>query len=67
VRLLGGEMLKVSVANEGDPLTFGLEQGTPVVLHLPPDALRVLRPDLEPEAETGDSETAPVAAAPANP
>jgi spermidine/putrescine transport system ATP-binding protein len=52
VRVLGGEILKVAMANEGNPLTFGLEQGTPVTLHLAPDALRVLRPDPEPVAGT---------------
>jgi spermidine/putrescine transport system ATP-binding protein len=61
VRVLGGEILKVAVANEGNPLIFGLEQGTPVTLHLPSDALRVLRPDQEPEPGTGESETAPAA------
>ena len=61
VRVLGGEMLKVATANVGDPLTFGLEQGTPVTLHLPPEALRVLRPDLEPDAAPGEGEPAPAA------
>jgi spermidine/putrescine transport system ATP-binding protein len=62
VRVLGGEMLKVTMANEGNPLTFGLEQGTPVTLHLPPGALRVLRPDPEPEPGNGDDVTAPAVA-----
>jgi hypothetical protein len=63
VRMLGGGLLKVTVANEGNPLTFGLAEGTPVTLHLPPDALRVLRPDTEPEAASGNGETAPAAVA----
>jgi spermidine/putrescine transport system ATP-binding protein len=44
VRLPSGEVLKVTIANDGKPLTFSLEQGTPVNVHLPADALRVLRP-----------------------
>jgi spermidine/putrescine transport system ATP-binding protein len=62
VRVPGGEILRVTVANEGSPLAFGLEQGTPVTLHLPPDALRVLRPDSQPEdgRETEDAEPAAV-------
>jgi spermidine/putrescine transport system ATP-binding protein len=63
VRVLGGEMLKVAMTNEGNPLTFGLEQGTPVTLYLPPDALRVLRPDPDPEAGDEESQTAPAAVA----
>ncbi|MFY9579714.1 MAG: ABC transporter ATP-binding protein [Gaiellaceae bacterium] len=42
VRALGGELLRLTVTNEGDGL--GFVEGTPVTLHLPPDALRVLRP-----------------------
>ncbi len=63
VRVLGGEMLKVAMTNEGNPLTFGLEQGTPVTLYLPPDGLRVLRPDPEPEAGDEEGQTAPAAVA----
>ena len=63
VRMLGGGLLKVTMANEGSPLTFGLAEGTPVTLHLPPDALRVLRPDPEPAAASEDGETAPAAVA----
>jgi len=61
VRVLGGELLKVTLANEGNPQTFGLEQGTPVTLHLPADALRVLRPDPEPDAVHEEAETPPAA------
>jgi spermidine/putrescine transport system ATP-binding protein len=42
VRVLGGELLRLTVANEGNSL--GLEPGTAVTLYLPPDALRVLTP-----------------------
>jgi spermidine/putrescine transport system ATP-binding protein len=42
VRVLGGELLKATVANDGRPLAVGLEQGEAVSLHLPADGLRVL-------------------------
>jgi ABC-type Fe3+/spermidine/putrescine transport system ATPase subunit len=45
VRVLGGELLRLNVTNEGNGLGAALEQGSPVTLHLPPDALRVLTPD----------------------
>ncbi|HXY83864.1 MAG TPA: ABC transporter ATP-binding protein [Gaiellaceae bacterium] len=63
VRIVGGEILKVTVANEGSSLKFGLDQGTPVTLHLPPDALRVLEPDPEPPPEPSeeDAEAEPAA------
>ena len=59
IRVLGGEILKVHVANEGDQAIAALDQGTAVTLFLPPDALRVLRPDEEPEvaAEEQEEET----------
>jgi ABC-type Fe3+/spermidine/putrescine transport system ATPase subunit len=44
VRVLGGELLKATVANDGKPLPVALGQGEAVSLHLPPDALRVLTP-----------------------
>jgi hypothetical protein len=44
VRLPSGELLRVTIANDGRPLGFSLDQGTPVNVHLPADALRVLRP-----------------------
>jgi spermidine/putrescine transport system ATP-binding protein len=52
VRVLGGEMLKAMVPNDGDGAGDSLEPGAAVSLHLPPDALRVLMPS-EP-AEGGD-------------
>ena len=42
VRVLGGDLLKATVANDGTPPTVRLEQGEPVSLYLPPDGLRVL-------------------------
>jgi hypothetical protein len=50
VRVLGGELLKATVANDGKPLPFGLDSGTAVSVHLPPDALRVLKMSEEPQA-----------------
>jgi spermidine/putrescine transport system ATP-binding protein len=43
VRVLGGELLKATVANDGKPPPVALEPGAAVSVHLPPDALRVLR------------------------
>ena len=40
VRLVGGDVLKAMIANDGSTLAYG--EGTPVALYLPPDALRVL-------------------------
>ena len=42
VRLVGGDVLKAMIANDGSTLAYG--EGTPVALYLPPDALRVLTP-----------------------
>jgi spermidine/putrescine transport system ATP-binding protein len=50
VRVLGGELLRLTVTNEGDSL--GFEPGTAVTLYLPPDALRVLTPAAQPAEET---------------
>ncbi len=60
VRILGGSLIKAIVPNDGTPLAY--EQGAAVTLHLPADALRVLRdsgapPEPEPpaaEAEPAD-------------
>jgi spermidine/putrescine transport system ATP-binding protein len=43
VRLVGGDVLKVTAPNDES-----LREGTPVTLHLPADALRILSPDPEP-------------------
>jgi spermidine/putrescine transport system ATP-binding protein len=42
VRVLGGELLRAMVPNDGSVSTTALEPGAAVSLHLPPDALRVL-------------------------
>jgi spermidine/putrescine transport system ATP-binding protein len=42
VRLVGGDLLKATVRNDGS--AFAYEEGTPVTLYLPPDAVRVLKP-----------------------
>jgi spermidine/putrescine transport system ATP-binding protein len=44
VRVLGGDLLKVSVANDGKRPSVAFEQGAAVTVHLPPDGLRVLAP-----------------------
>ncbi|HEY7631462.1 MAG TPA: ABC transporter ATP-binding protein [Thermoleophilaceae bacterium] len=50
VRVLGGELLKATVANDGKPQTVSLEPGAAVSVHLPPDGLRVLTMSEEPSA-----------------
>lgn len=42
VRVVGGDLLKATVQNDGS--AFAYEEGTPVTLYLPPDAVRVLAP-----------------------
>ena len=42
MRIIGGDLLKATVRNDGS--AFAYEEGTPVTLHLPPDAVRVLAP-----------------------
>jgi spermidine/putrescine transport system ATP-binding protein len=64
VRVLGGEVLKAMVPNDGSVSAVALEPGAAVCLHLPPEALRVLR-DTEPvepsdEDEADESYTATV-------
>jgi spermidine/putrescine transport system ATP-binding protein len=53
VRVLGGELLKATIANDGSAPPVELEPGTAVSVRLPADALRVLLPS-EPPAETED-------------
>jgi spermidine/putrescine transport system ATP-binding protein len=53
VRVLGGELLKAMVPNDGDASAVALDPGAAVSLHLPSDALRVLRTS-EPAEETED-------------
>jgi ABC-type Fe3+/spermidine/putrescine transport system ATPase subunit len=66
IRVLGGELLKATVSNDGKPLEVELDEGSPVTLHLPPDGLRVLEPSqAEPEPEsTADAAERPVRTAP---
>jgi spermidine/putrescine transport system ATP-binding protein len=52
VRVLGGELLKATVANDGKRLPVMLEQGEAVSLYLPPAGLRVLTPR-QPLADPG--------------
>jgi spermidine/putrescine transport system ATP-binding protein len=40
VRVVGGDLLRATVRNDGSAHAY--EEGTPVTLHLPPDAVRVL-------------------------
>jgi spermidine/putrescine transport system ATP-binding protein len=65
VRVLGGELLKVTVSNDGRPLQVSLDEGSPVTLHLPADGLRVLEQSQEPEPEsTAEAAERPVRTAP---
>jgi spermidine/putrescine transport system ATP-binding protein len=57
IRVLGGELLKAMVPNDGSVATATLEPGAAVSLHLPPDALRVLRTS-EPAEEGEEAEAA---------
>ena len=55
VRVLGGELLKAMVPNDGSVSAAALEPGAAVCLHLPPDALRVLTTS-EPDEEAEEAE-----------
>jgi spermidine/putrescine transport system ATP-binding protein len=55
VRVLGGELLKAMVPNDGGVSGAALEPGAAVSLHLPPDAVRVLTTS-EPPDETEEEE-----------
>ncbi len=44
VRIVGGSVIKAIAPNDGDALPY--EQGSPVALHLPAEAIRVLAPAL---------------------
>jgi hypothetical protein len=60
--VLGGELLKAMVPNDGSVAPATLEPGAAVSLHLPPDALRVLttsEPAEEAEGQQADA-TAPL-------
>ena len=60
IRIVGGNLLKATIQNDGS--AFAYEEGTPVTLHLPPDALRVLRPSAVASTAEGDGEAASVTA-----
>jgi spermidine/putrescine transport system ATP-binding protein len=45
VRLPGGDVVKAVFPNDGSALTF--DEGTPLTLHFPPEALRVLAPSTD--------------------
>jgi spermidine/putrescine transport system ATP-binding protein len=61
VRVVGGELLRAMVPNDGRPQGVALEPGAAVSVHLPPDGLRVLAMS-EPEQEgEGDGEPAATA------
>jgi ABC-type Fe3+/spermidine/putrescine transport system ATPase subunit len=63
VRVLGGELLKATISNDGKPLGFALDEGTAVSLHLPPDGLRVLTPS-QPAPSAEDAAERPDLTAP---
>jgi hypothetical protein len=46
IRIVGGDLLKATMPNDGSALVYA--EGTPVTLHLPADALRVLPGPAEP-------------------
>jgi spermidine/putrescine transport system ATP-binding protein len=56
IRLVGGDVVKAIVPNDGAPLLYA--EGSPITLHLPEDALRVLAPAVD-GAEPSDSPEAP--------
>jgi spermidine/putrescine transport system ATP-binding protein len=56
VRVLGGELMKAMVANDGSPTGVSLDPGAAVSLRLPPAALRVLRPSEAGTEEAMDEE-----------
>jgi spermidine/putrescine transport system ATP-binding protein len=56
VRVLGGELMRAMVANDGSPTPVSLDPGAAVSLRLPPAALRVLRPNDAGTEETVDEE-----------
>ena len=57
VRVLGGELLKAMVPNDGGVSAAALEPGAAVCLHLPPDALRVLTANEPTEDESAVQES----------
>ena len=67
IRVLGGELLRAMVPNDGGVSQASLEPGAAVSLHLPADALRVLRPSEPAEEGDGDEAEAAPARAPLPP
>jgi ABC-type Fe3+/spermidine/putrescine transport system ATPase subunit len=65
VRVLGGELMRATVANDGSPLPVSLDPGAAVPL--PPAALRVLRPSEAGTEEAADEEEALLARDPDEP
>jgi spermidine/putrescine transport system ATP-binding protein len=62
VRVLGGDLMRATIPNDGRALPVKLEEGSAVTLHLPPEGLRVLTPSQPPrsaEAAERPVETAP--------
>ena len=58
VRVLGGELMKAMVTNDGSPAPVSLDPGAAVCLRLPSAALRVLRPsEAGPEEAVAEDET----------
>src|SRR6185503_1016005 len=58
VRVLGGELMRAMVANDGSAPPVSLDPGAAVSLRLPPAALRVLRPsEAESEPAVAEDET----------
>jgi spermidine/putrescine transport system ATP-binding protein len=62
IRVLGGELLKAMVPNDGGVAQAALEPGAAVSLHLPADALRVLTTSEPAEGEAEAAEPAAEAA-----
>jgi len=67
VRVLGGELLKATVANDGRDVPVSLEPGAAVSLRLPPDALRVLRPSEVAAVQAEQDEETRIVQAPDDP
>jgi spermidine/putrescine transport system ATP-binding protein len=55
VRVLGGDLLRANIPNDGRPPAVPLEEGAAVMLHLPPESLRVLAQS-EPPRPAGSAE-----------
>jgi ABC-type Fe3+/spermidine/putrescine transport system ATPase subunit len=64
VRIVGGDLLKATVSNNGRPLDFALEEGSSVTLHLPPSGLRVLERSQEEPESTAEAADLPERTAP---